>query len=60
MALYIGSNKVNIVLNGKLYYVNMSSSTHITIGKKISLLNDEILKDINGQYITLKKETTYE
>lgn len=60
MALYIGRNKVNIILNGKLYYVNTWSSAYITIGEKISLLNNEILKDMNGQYITLKKETTYE
>lgn len=55
MALYLGSEKVKINLNGVVYNLNLFSTTPILNG--VLLLSSEgyILKDINELYLTAKE-----
>lgn len=55
MALYLGSNKVKININGELCCLNLFSETHIFDGIKLSSSDGYILKDLNGLYITAKE-----
>ena len=56
MALYLGSEKVKINLNGVVYNLNLFSTTPILNG--VLLLSSEgyILKDANGIYLTAKED----
>lgn len=55
MALYLGENKVRINLNGNVYCLNLFSNTPII--NSIRLLSSEgyVLKDSNGNYLTVKE-----
>ena len=56
MALYLGSEKVKINLNGDVYDLKLFSDKPILNG--VLLLSSEgyILKDINNIYLTAKED----
>lgn len=56
MALYLGSNKVKININGVVYCLNLFSEQLTTNG--IRLLSSEgwTLKDSNGVYLIAKED----
>ena len=56
MALYLGSSdKLKIILNGVIYYLNLYSTKPITNGIRLLSNDNYILKDSNGIYITVKE-----
>lgn len=56
MALYLGnSEKLKVVLNGDKYFLNLLSEILITNGARLLSLDNYILKDSNGIYLTLKE-----
>lgn len=55
MALYLGTNKVKINVDGKTYRLNLLSTIPTIIGTRLLTPDDYILKDINGLYITAKE-----
>ena len=55
MALYLGSDKVKINLDGVTYCLNLYSTTLIINGICLLSLDNYLLKDINGLYITAKE-----
>lgn len=58
MALYLGnSEKLKIILDGKVYKLNLYSKNPITNGIRLLSSDGYILKDINGLFITSKKES---
>ena len=56
MAVYLGNNQVQIYINSILYKLNLHSTTPILNGDKLLSLDNYILKDLNGLYLTAKKE----
>lgn len=56
MALYLGNNKVKIYLDSALRKLNLYSKTPITNGVVLLSAEGYILKDLNGLFITAKKE----
>jgi hypothetical protein len=56
MALYLGSNKVQINLNGVLYKLNLYSSVPIVEIRRLLSSEGYILKDANGLYVISKEE----
>ena len=56
MALYLGNNKIKINLDNILYKLNLYSETLITNGIILLSSDNYMLKDLNGLYITAKKE----
>ena len=56
MALFLGSNKVKINLDGTKYYLNLYSSSPITNGVRMLSKDGYLLKDSNGLYLTTIKE----
>lgn len=57
MALYLGnSEKLKIVLNGNKYFLNLLSEVLITNGVRLLSLDNYILKDSNGIYLTSKED----
>ena len=57
MALYIGDQKCKLVLGGKVCNVIVYTPNAVIInGIKLLSSDDFILKDINGLYLTTKKE----
>ena len=55
MSLYFGSNKVKINLNSKTYCLNILTKTIITEGALLLSLDNYILQDNNGLYLTIKE-----
>jgi hypothetical protein len=55
MALYLGSDKLKINLNGVAYCINLFSETPITNGIRLLSSENYILKDSNGLYLTVKE-----
>ena len=55
MALYLGSNKIKINLDGIAYYLNLYSETSILNGLQLLSSDGDILKDANGLLITVKE-----
>lgn len=55
MALYLGSDKVKINLDGVTYCLNLYSTTLIINGICLLSLDNYLLKDVNGLYITAKE-----
>jgi hypothetical protein len=55
MALYLGSEKVNVNLNGVQYYLNFFSEITITNGIRLLSSEGYTLKDSNGLYLTAKE-----
>lgn len=56
MAIYLGSQKYKIVLGGDIYDMQIYSPIPITNGIRLLSSDDYTLKDINGLYLTTKKE----
>lgn len=57
MALYLGnSEKLKVVLNGNKYFLNLLSEVLITNGVRLLSLDNYILKDSNGIYLTSKED----
>ena len=56
MALYLGSDKLKINLNGVAYNLNLYSTNPITNGVRLLSSEGYILKDSNGLYITTKED----
>lgn len=57
MALYLGnSEKLKVVLNGNKYFLNLLSEVLITNGVRLLSLDNYILKDSNGIYLTAKED----
>ena len=56
MALYLGNEKVKLNLNYRTYYLNLNTGTIIVNGVLLASVDDYILKDSNGLYLTVKEE----
>lgn len=56
MALYLGGNSQKINLDGKTYCLNIFTKAIITENPMLLCLNDFILKDKNGLYLTVKED----
>lgn len=57
MALYLGSEKVKINLNGTACHLNFYTSTLILNGIKLLSSDDYMLTDKNGLILTADTET---
>jgi hypothetical protein len=57
MGLYIGSAKQKLILNGETLCLNIPTAIPITNGDLLLSSDDYILKDMNGLYLTVKKES---
>lgn len=55
MALYLGSNKQKIVLDGTSCNLNLYTNTIITNGGLLLSFDNYLLKDSNGVYLTVKE-----
>ena len=55
MALYLGGNKVKIILNNQVYNMIFPSVT-IMDGVRLLSSDNYILQDTNGLYLTFKEE----
>lgn len=55
MALYFGDKKVKINLNNTIYRLNLYSTNIITNGIRLLSLDDYILQDSHGLYLTTKE-----
>lgn len=56
MALYLGSEKKQLNLNGLAYCLNLFSATPIVNGVQLLSSDNYVLKDSNGLYITANEE----
>lgn len=57
MALYLGSSeKVKVILNGVVYYLNLFTTNPITNGIKLLSSDNYILRDSNGRYLTVNED----
>lgn len=55
MALYLGSEKVKINMDGFTYSLNLFTGTPILNGVMLLSSDGYILKDSNGLYLTAKE-----
>lgn len=55
MALYLGSDKQKINLDGHIYYLNLFSKIIITNNDILLSSDNYILQDLNGLYLTTKE-----
>lgn len=56
MALYLGNSvKLKTSINNIIYRFNLFSETPITNGVRLLSLDEYILKDSNGLYLTAKE-----
>lgn len=58
MALYLGSQRVNVKLGSGNRLIEFYSTTLITNGARLLTSDDLTVKDSNGLYITLEKESS--
>jgi hypothetical protein len=56
MAIYIGGQKFKLIVGGDICDMQIYSPTPITNGVRLLSSDDYTLKDINGLYLTTKKE----
>ena len=56
MALYLGSNKVQININNVKYSMRLFSETFIANGIRLLSSDGYILQDSNGIYLTAKED----
>lgn len=54
MALYLGSDKIKINLNGVVYCLNLFSSTSTIEDINLLTIDNYILTDANGLYLLMK------
>lgn len=55
MALYLGSTKVQIILDGVIYNVNSYFENYFTDSILLLSSDDFILQDLNGVYIVAEE-----
>ena len=55
MALYLGSNKKIININGTSFKLHIYETESIINGTKLLSSDNYVLKDLNGLYITIKE-----
>ena len=55
MAVYLGSDKVKVNLNGVEYYLNLLPKIIITNNDMLLSSDNYILTDINGLILTVKE-----
>ena len=55
MALYLGNEKVSVILGNTKMNLQFYSSAPMTNGALLKSSDDFILKDSNGLYITVKE-----
>lgn len=55
MALYLGSNKKIININGASFNLHIYETEPIITGIKLLSSDNYVLKDLNGLYITIKE-----
>lgn len=55
MALYLGSDRVKINLNGVVYYLNLYSTTPFVNNCCLLSSDNYILQDSNGVYLTTEE-----
>lgn len=55
MALYLGSTKVQIILDGVIYNVNSYFENYFTDSILLLSSDDYILQDLNGVYIVAEE-----
>lgn len=53
--VYLGSNKVRINLNNKIYNIELLSKIPILNGIRLLSSDNYTLKDLNGLYLTAKE-----
>ena len=53
--VYLGSNKVRINLNNKIYNIELLSKIPILNGIGLLSSGNYTLKDVNGLYLTVKE-----
>lgn len=58
MALYLGGQRVNVKLGSSDRLIEFYSSTLITNGVRLLTSEELLIKDSNGLYITLEKESS--
>lgn len=56
MALYLGIDKVKLNLDNVVYNLNLFSETPIVTGVMLLSVDNNIIKDSNGLYITTKED----
>ena len=56
MALYLGSEKVKINLNGDKYYLNLFAKNPITNGVVLLSSDGQIIRTSNLNYLTTKED----
>lgn len=56
MAIYLGETKYKLIVGGDICDMQIYSPIPITNGIRLLSSDDYILKDINGLYLTTKKE----
>lgn len=56
MAMYLGSNKYKINLDGKIYNLNLYTKTIITDSVLLLTSDGSILKTLNNLYLTVKED----
>lgn len=60
MAVYLGSDgQRKVILNNVVYCLNLTPETSIIYGIKLLSLDDYILRDVNGLYLTSKDGDNY-
>lgn len=60
MGLYLGSDgKRKVILNDVVYCLNFVPETFIIYGIKLLSLDDYILRDVNGLYLTSEDGDNY-
>ena len=55
MGLYLGGEKVKILVNDTTYRLNLYSTNPITNGTQLLSSDNYVLKDKDGRYLTLQE-----
>ena len=55
MGLYLGGEKVKILVNDTTYRLNLYSTSPITNGTQLLSSDNYVLKDKDGRYLTLQE-----
>ena len=56
MALYLGSENVQINLGGKMYYLNLFTAEPVLSAIRLLSSDSYILTDSNGVYLMIKED----
>ena len=55
MGVYLGTNKVRVIMDGVLYDLHIAEVAPVITGIKLLSSDGYVLKDLNGLYITTKE-----